>query len=214
MSEMKQYGNFGGLTATTPTLTPTTMKNIAEALQGHEEEFNLKPPGGFLPPPVDVVSMNIMTTNIHDQNHHLLGQENVNNNSFASFLSQSNNINGGHNNDYSNDSDDLNDEEGMEDDYDDDDDVSLDSESLSAGVYSRGSTDSLSESSRNHSALSNSATKTRINNNQGKKTPVKGIKNNSRSKGSPVKSGKSSSKRGRSNGEKVYSFGSFCCLHD
>jgi len=88
------FGN-GGMTATTPTLTPTTMKNIEEALQGHEEELNLpRPPidhrhqGGFVPPTVDMSGVFTSISRSPPQLHLLhpstmvVEQENVSNNFF------------------------------------------------------------------------------------------------------------------------------------
>jgi len=92
------FGN-GGMTATTPTLTPTTMKNIEEALQGHEEELNLpRPPidhrhqGGFVPPTVDMSGVFTSISRSPPQLHLLhpsamvVEQENVSNNFFRNNM--------------------------------------------------------------------------------------------------------------------------------
>lgn len=92
------FGN-GGMTATTPTLTPTTMKNIEEALQGHEEELNLpRPPidhrhqGGFVPPTIDMSGVFTSISRSPPQLHLLhpstmvVEQENVSNNFFRNNM--------------------------------------------------------------------------------------------------------------------------------
>jgi len=173
-----QFGSYG-LTATTPTLTPTTMRTLEEALGGHEEVLRLQ--GGFIPPSVDVSQLVPQTGNF-------IGQENVcSNNNTTSF-----NANNFHQN--SQNGDVTMDQDEEEEDFDDDEDEDEDSMDFP-------STDSLSESSsRNHSSLSN---KSGVRSSGRKITPSKKKQESQSKRKTPQKSNSKSSGRGRKSNEKV-----------
>jgi hypothetical protein len=157
------------------------MKNIAECLQGREDELNLRPSdlrfqGSFLPPAIDISSSVIMSSNLNANNNHLhLGQENMSNNNTYS----------GHNSTFDEEDDML-----EEEDFDDE---SLDSESvMSSSLYNSGvgndSNDSMTDSFNSRKSTTtkrekNASPTKKTTASKSKTTAQKSAKSNTASKG-------------------------------
>lgn len=179
-------------TQTTPTLTPTTIKNITECLAGQENELfhqlEHEHPGGFVPPDIDF-SASVFRSSQHSQQqqqHQSLqgqGQENVCNN----FLHSASD----------NDSNQVTDE--------DDDDEST---SFSTGGYSHCPGDSASNDSQETYSTKSSSLRSGNNRTNSSITRSSGNNNNSSSinnkSGSRAKSRTPNRRtRGARNDEKV-----------